>query len=106
MAPGASDIEIGDPGMTRTCDLRFRKPSLYPAELRDREPTRRVDCDSIPEREADRQSRESPAVRGFSATIPMLSRCVPAVTATQTPATAAGRSERFRGDKCGENGDN
>jgi hypothetical protein len=27
---------IGDPGMTRTCDLRFRKPSLYPAELRDR----------------------------------------------------------------------
>ena len=30
--------EIGDPGMTRTCDLRFRKPSLYPAELRDREP--------------------------------------------------------------------
>jgi hypothetical protein len=24
--------------MTRTCDLRFRKPSLYPAELRDREP--------------------------------------------------------------------
>src|SRR5208337_3835279 len=28
--------DIGDPGMTRTCDLRFRKPSLYPAELRDR----------------------------------------------------------------------
>ena len=28
----------GDPGMTRTCDLRFRKPSLYPAELRDRGP--------------------------------------------------------------------
>jgi hypothetical protein len=28
--------ENGDPGMTRTCDLRFRKPSLYPAELRDR----------------------------------------------------------------------
>jgi hypothetical protein len=27
---------FGDPGMTRTCDLRFRKPSLYPAELRDR----------------------------------------------------------------------
>jgi hypothetical protein len=26
----------GDPGMTRTCDLRFRKPPLYPAELRDR----------------------------------------------------------------------
>jgi hypothetical protein len=24
--------------MTRTCDLRFRKPSLYPAELRDRSP--------------------------------------------------------------------
>ena len=26
----------GDPGKTRTSDLRFRKPSLYPAELRDR----------------------------------------------------------------------
>jgi hypothetical protein len=24
--------------MTRTCDLRFRKPPLYPAELRDRRP--------------------------------------------------------------------
>src|SRR5438105_10638164 len=29
----------GDPGMTRTCDLRFRKPPLYPAELRDRRQT-------------------------------------------------------------------
>src|SRR5712691_3946843 len=29
-------LGVGDPGMTRTCDLRFRKPSLYPAELRDR----------------------------------------------------------------------
>src|SRR5579863_3218353 len=43
--PGNSAAEIilthwksGDPGMTRTCDLRFRKPSLYPAELRDRSP--------------------------------------------------------------------
>lgn len=26
----------GDPGMTRTSDLRFRKPPLCPAELRDR----------------------------------------------------------------------
>jgi hypothetical protein len=25
----------GDPDRTRTCDLRFRKPLLYPAELRD-----------------------------------------------------------------------
>ena len=25
----------GDPGKTRTSDLRFRKPLLYPAELRD-----------------------------------------------------------------------
>jgi hypothetical protein len=24
----------GDPGMTRTSDLRFRKPPLYPPELR------------------------------------------------------------------------
>src|ERR1700734_3650599 len=31
-------LRLGDPGMTRTCDLRFRKPSLYPAELRDRSP--------------------------------------------------------------------
>src|SRR5713226_752883 len=31
----------GDPGMTRTCDLRFRKPPLYPAELRDRTPADR-----------------------------------------------------------------
>src|SRR4051812_39483016 len=26
----------GDPGLIRTGDLRFRKPLLYPAELRDR----------------------------------------------------------------------
>src|SRR5438128_9003519 len=25
--------QIGGPGRTRTCDLRFRKPTLYPAEL-------------------------------------------------------------------------
>jgi hypothetical protein len=25
----------GGPDRTRTCDLRFRKPLLYPAELRD-----------------------------------------------------------------------
>jgi hypothetical protein len=34
----------GDPGMTRTCDLRFRKPSLYPAELRDRGPAEGCGC--------------------------------------------------------------
>ena len=27
---GESPISIGAPGMNRTCDLRFRKPSLYP----------------------------------------------------------------------------
>jgi hypothetical protein len=27
--------DYGDLGMTRTCDPRFRKPMLYPAELRD-----------------------------------------------------------------------
>jgi hypothetical protein len=27
--------KCGGPGKTRTCDLRFRKPLLYPAELRD-----------------------------------------------------------------------
>jgi hypothetical protein len=46
--PGISWIccirPIGDPGMTRTCDLRFRKPSLYPAELRDRNPRLRRGC--------------------------------------------------------------
>ena len=31
-------MENGDPGKTRTSDLRFRKPSLYPAELRDHGP--------------------------------------------------------------------
>src|SRR5882724_11008961 len=42
--------------MTRTCDLRFRKPSLYPAELRDREPAEMGGCrDSIAERRLDRQ---------------------------------------------------
>src|ERR1700722_15825230 len=35
------ELRFGDPGMTRTCDLRFRKPSLYPAELRDRSPAGR-----------------------------------------------------------------
>src|SRR5881396_2378990 len=29
-------IFFGGPDRTRTCDLRFRKPLLYPAELRDR----------------------------------------------------------------------
>ena len=32
-APGS---EIGDPGRTQTCDPRFRKPVLYPTQLRDR----------------------------------------------------------------------
>src|SRR6478672_12619226 len=26
-------LKCGDPGRSRTCDLRFRKPSLYPSEL-------------------------------------------------------------------------
>ena len=34
-APSCKDF-YGGPGKTRTCDLRFRKPLLYPAELRDR----------------------------------------------------------------------
>src|ERR1700757_1217700 len=29
------DVRVGGPDRTRTCDLRFRKPLLYPAELRD-----------------------------------------------------------------------
>ena len=31
-----SILEIGAPGRIRTCDLRLRKPSLYPTELRAR----------------------------------------------------------------------
>jgi hypothetical protein len=27
-------IRCGDPGLIRTADLRFRKPMLYPSELR------------------------------------------------------------------------
>ena len=34
--------------MTRTCDLRFRKPSLYPAELRDRRPAANGGCLDAP----------------------------------------------------------
>jgi hypothetical protein len=45
--------------MTRTCDLRFRKPSLYPAELRDRRPAHSArglrSC--IPEQPRNRQPR-------------------------------------------------
>lgn len=29
-------VLYGDPGRTRTCDHRLRRPVLYPAELRDR----------------------------------------------------------------------
>ena len=31
-----SSTPTSDPDRARTCDLRFRKPLLYPAELRDR----------------------------------------------------------------------
>src|SRR3954447_16996109 len=37
--PSCGASENGDPGKTRTSDLRFRKPPLYPAELRDRRPS-------------------------------------------------------------------
>jgi hypothetical protein len=30
---GKPSLNSGDPGRSRTCDLRFRKPSLYPSEL-------------------------------------------------------------------------
>jgi hypothetical protein len=48
----------------RTCDLRFRKPSLYPAELRDRRPAVRSGCLKIPlpERAPDRQSNAAPRI--------------------------------------------
>jgi hypothetical protein len=35
MSPGRTKGMRGGPGKTRTSDLRFRKPLLYPAELRD-----------------------------------------------------------------------
>src|SRR5581483_4828373 len=35
-APERAPSFFGGPGGTRTSDLRFRKPLLYPAELRDR----------------------------------------------------------------------
>ena len=35
-ADDLSHCNAGGPDRTRTCDLRFRKPLLYPAELRDR----------------------------------------------------------------------
>src|SRR6266568_2065705 len=44
-APYNTGKIAGDPGMTRTCDLRFRKPPLYPAELRDRAHRRQAPTD-------------------------------------------------------------
>ena len=35
---------VGDPSRNRTCGLRFRKPSLYPAELWDR-----TNADNVPD---------------------------------------------------------
>ncbi len=37
LATPIQHISSSDPGQVRTADLRFRKPPLYPAELRDRE---------------------------------------------------------------------
>jgi hypothetical protein len=42
----------GDPSRTRTCDLRFRKPSLYPPELWDRRNGRRIGADGVARKEA------------------------------------------------------
>src|SRR5690606_33310443 len=35
-AEGKRPWKTGDPGRARTCDIRFRRPMLYPAELRGR----------------------------------------------------------------------
>ena len=60
--------EDGDPGMTRTSDLRFRKPPLYPAELRDREPAHsRAATGSPASRELWRR-RPMPLSFGFAST--------------------------------------
>src|SRR5215510_1589265 len=37
-------VFLGDPGRARTCDPRFRKPVLCPAELRDRAPNKWMMC--------------------------------------------------------------
>ena len=60
-------IPFGGPGRTRTCDLRFRKPSLYPAELRSRFAPHKVAARDYQrlanfwDRPAVRECREAPA---------------------------------------------
>ena len=67
---------IGDPGMTRTCDLRFRKPSLYPAELRDREPDRQT------------TGRNGVSIAEHAALRQLFTRPTPPVESTRDTATA------------------
>jgi hypothetical protein len=54
---------VGGPERTRTSDLRFRKPLLYPAELRDRISTRRY---SISGRAGIQVRRSTAAFRPFA----------------------------------------
>jgi hypothetical protein len=58
-SPCRTTRKNGDPGMTRTCDPWFRKPMLYPAELRGLEPAnKRWGLGiSIAERARDRKPR-------------------------------------------------
>src|SRR3954462_8919863 len=74
----------GDPGMTRTCDLRFRKPSLYPAELRDREPAHDAGM-AIPYQSERLIASPSGSrfVTSNSPIIPMRHHCVPSATSTE-----------------------
>src|SRR3954454_20262331 len=62
-----AEAETGDPGKTRTSDLRFRKPPLYPAELRDRRaPTSAGLARSIAERPRPRYPGRSAYAGGRS----------------------------------------
>ena len=51
----------GAPGRNRTYDLRFRKPLLYPTELRERERERATDADFV----SPRMSRSGPATQAL-----------------------------------------
>src|SRR3954462_14173782 len=78
--------KTGDPGMTRTCDLRFRKPSLYPAELRDRGTRRAGYRGFISKRRRDRKpsprSMQTPAGQPHArillsfTTLPQVATCL------------------------------
>ena len=76
----------GDPGMTRTCDPWFRKPMLYPAELRGLWPSTLL---------ARSPARPLPASRTFGFRKPALS------SRATRPAALRATQAAFQGDKVG-----